>query len=175
MIQGRTATCEVHSSQSATLVIGLGNPLRGDDGIGPRVIEELHRRGLPAGVTAVDGGTGGLDLLRILEGWERVIVVDAAEVGLEAGQFTRFTPAQAKLAETADRLSLHRTGLAEVLALANALGRPLPPIVVVGVQPQRIEWEQGLSPAVEIALPRLLEAILREVGEDHVQDPDRRR
>ena len=57
-----------------TLVLGLGNPLRGDDGVGPRVVEEVIRRGLPEGVTALDGGTGGLDLLPVLEEWDRAIV-----------------------------------------------------------------------------------------------------
>ena len=89
--------------QRSVLVLGLGNPLRGDDGIGSRVVEELIRRGLPEGVTALDGGTGGLDLLQVLEGWERVVVVDAADVGREPGQFVRFTPDQARLAEAAAR------------------------------------------------------------------------
>ena len=53
------------------LVLGLGNPLRGDDGVGPRLVEELTRRGLPRGVTALDGGSAGLDLLQMLEGWQR--------------------------------------------------------------------------------------------------------
>jgi hydrogenase maturation protease len=154
----QSAICNLPSA-----LIGLGNPLRGDDGIGPRVIEELNRIELPAGVTALDGGTGGLDLLNALEGWARVIIVDAADVGREAGQFVRFAADQVRLAQADDPLSLHQAGLAEVLALAGALERQLPPTVVFGVQPERIGWAQGLSRPVEDALPALLEAILREV------------
>ena len=162
--------------QRSVLVLGLGNPLRGDDGMGSRVVEELIRRELPEGVTALDGGTGGLDLLQVLEGWERVVVVDAADVGREPGQFVRFTPDQARLAEAADRFSLHHAGLSEVLALANALGRTLPEMVVFGVQPAEVDWREGLSLAVENALPALVDAVLKDVagvcprGEYYAQD-----
>lgn len=153
------------------LVLGLGNPLRGDDGVGPRLVEELTRRGLPRGVTALDGGSAGLDLLQVLEGWQRVVVVDAADVGREPGQFVRFTPDQARLAQTADRFSLHNAGLGEILALANALGRTLPHMVIFGVQPAEIGWRQGLSPAVEAALPAMIDAVLEETkGEYYAQD-----
>ncbi|MCX7854479.1 MAG: hydrogenase maturation protease [Anaerolineae bacterium] len=144
-----------------TLILGLGNPLRGDDGIGPRVVAELLRRGLPDGVEAVDGGTSGLDLLHLLEGWERVIIVDAAELGREPGEFLRFTPEDARLVGSLVSLSSHTAGLADALALARALGQKLPDIVIYGVQPERMDWEEGLSPAVEVALPDLIEEILR--------------
>ena len=159
------------------LVLGLGNSLRGDDGVGPRIVEELTRRGLPEGVTALDGGTGGLDLLQVLEGWKQVVVVDAADVGQEPGQFVRFTPDQARLAQAADRFSLHHAGLSEVLALADALGWALPEIVIFGVQPAEVGWGEGLSPAVETALPALADAVIEEIagicpkGENHAQDP----
>ena len=153
-------------------IIGLGNPLREDDGVGPRVVEELNLRGLPEGVTAIDGGTGGLDLLRLLEGWSRVVVIDAADIGDDPGCFVAFTPDETRLAEAEDHYSFHHAGLPEVLALAQALDRPLPPVVIFGVQPERIGWGEGLSVDVEAALPELVEAILKQVGEDYAQDLD---
>ena len=152
---------------SSVLILGLGNPLRGDDGIGPRVVEELNQHGLPDGVAAVDGGTGGVGLLGMLEGWSRVVVVDAADVGQEPGEFIRFTSEQAQIAESSDDLSLHNAGLADALALARALDRSLPPMVIFGIQPERIGWGEGLSPAVEAAFPALVQAILEEVGEEN--------
>ena len=148
--------------QSMTLILGLGNPLRGDDGIGPRVIEEVTRRGLPEGVSSLDGGTAGLDLLNVLEGWKRVVVVDAADVGREPGQFVRFTPDQARFVEVEDSFSLHHAGLGAVLALAEVLGKTLPELTIFGVQPARVGWGQGLSPVVEAALPALTDAVLEE-------------
>jgi len=113
---------------------------------------------------ALDGGAGGLDLLPVLEGWKRAVIVDAADVGREPGQFVRFTPAQARLTEAADRFSLHHAGLSEVLALANALGQALPEIVIFGVQPAEVGWKEGLSPAVEAMLPVLTDAVLKEIA-----------
>ena len=156
----------------ATLVLGLGNPLRGDDGVGARVVEELNHRGLPQGVTAMDGGTGGLDLLRILERWNRVVIVDAADVGLEPGQFVRFTPDQVRLTGASGAFTLHNAGLSEVLALAAALNLDLPELVVFGVQPAEIGWGEGLTLALEAALSGLADAVLEELkGEDYAKDP----
>ena len=151
------------ASRPAILILGLGNPLRGDDGIGPVVIEELLSRDLPEGVTALDGGSGGLDLLQMLEGWDHVVAVDAAEVGLEPGQFVRFTPDEAHLAQRPTDFSLHYASLSEVLILANALGRTLPEIVIFGIQPAKIDWGEGLTPSVKNAIPNLIDAILKEV------------
>jgi hydrogenase maturation protease len=162
---------ESRNSPFGTLVLGLGNPLRGDDGIGPRVVKELARCELPEDVTALDGGTGGVDLLHIMEGWERVVIVDAADVGREPGQFMRFTPNEARLAQAADSFSLHNAGLSEALALADALDRPLPKMVIFGVQPADVGWREGLSSAVETALPSLINAVIEELkGENYAQD-----
>jgi len=157
-------------SPFASLVIGLGNPLRGDDGVGPRVVAELRRRGLPEGVEALDLGTGGLDLLRVLEGQRRVVIVDAADigrasvgVGREPGRFVRFTLDEARLIYATDNLSFHHAGLGEVLALCDALGRELPQMVIFGVQPAEIGWGEGLSPPVEARLPALIDAVLEEI------------
>jgi hydrogenase maturation protease len=154
----------------SVLVLGLGNPLRGDDGIGPHVIEALNRRGLPEGATALDAGTGGLDLLQILEGWERAIIIDAADVGREPGQFARFTPDEARFVGSEDATFLHNAGLAEVLALADAVGQPLPEMVIFGVQPEKIGWGEGLSEAVEAALPALVDAVLDEINKFVTRD-----
>lgn len=153
--------------RSPTLILGLGNPLRGDDGIGPRVVEELHHRGLPEGVTALEGSGGGLDLLWTLERWERVVIVDAADVEQEPGQIVRFTPDQVRLTEAPEsRFSLHRAGLSKVLHLADALDITLPEIVIFGVQPAEIGWGEKLSPAVEAAIPALVDTILKEIADN---------
>jgi hydrogenase maturation protease len=146
------------------LILGLGNPLRGDDGVGPRVIEALNECGLPEGATALDAGTGGLDLLHVLEGWEWAVIVDAADVGREPGRYVRFTPKEAQLVESADGFSLHNAGLAEALALADAVGQPLPELVIFGVQPEKVGWGEGLSEAVEAALSDIVNAVLNEVN-----------
>jgi len=163
----RTTEREGPFSRSVVLILGLGNPLRRDDGIGPRVIEELQHRDLPEGITVLDGGTGGLDILRVIEGWEDVIIIDAADVDggrgdVAPGGFVRFESDEVRLVKSDDSFSLHHAGLAEVLALASALDLALPSIVVFGVQPGDTGWGEGLTPEVEQALPALCDAVLRE-------------
>lgn len=148
----------------ATLILGLGNPLRGDDGVGVRLAQMLAARRLPAGVEVVDGGTQGLGLVGLFEGRQRAIVIDAAEMGRRPGEFVRFTPQQVRLPGPDETgFSVHEAGLREALLLADALGILPGEVVLYGVQPARIEWDAGLSPQVEAALPALVEAVVGEV------------
>jgi hydrogenase maturation protease len=140
----------------------LGNSLRGDDGIGPAVIEWLDRRELPPGVEAIDGGTAGLDIVSTLMGHERAIIVDAANIRRRPGEWVRFTPA-ARLKDNDTTLSLHSAGLAEALALGAALNVLPPTIIISGVQPQNIDWSPQLSDEVRVAVPVIGQAILQEL------------
>jgi hydrogenase maturation protease len=147
-----------------TLVLGLGNPLLGDEGIGVRVVEELSGLELPDGVEAVVGGTAGLGLIGLMEGYQRVIIVDAAEMGHPPGHVVRFTPAEVQFKMVEAWLSLHQIGLGEALALAEALGVAPAEVVIIGVQPGRIEGKVGLSPEVEGAVPQIIRMVLDELG-----------
>jgi hydrogenase maturation protease len=147
-----------------TLIIGLGNPLRGDDGVGVRVAQVLAKRVLPGGVEVVDGGTQGLALVNLMEGWPCVIVVDAANVGREPGEFVRFTLDEARLLGEDEQISVHGASLRDALLLAQVLGVLPDQVVVFGVQPASLDWREGLSPEVEMALPDVVQSILKEVG-----------
>lgn len=148
-----------------SLVLGLGNPLRGDDGVGPAVIAALGDIALPPRVDLLDGGTPGLETVLLWQDYGRVLIVDAARIGGQPGQWRRFTLDEARLHEKPDALggTLHAAGLAEAVALAAALDA-LPPILVIyGVEPQQIEWAPGLSAAVATAVPALCAALLAEL------------
>jgi hydrogenase maturation protease len=147
------------------LILGLGNPLQGDDGVGCRVAEALEQRALPAHVEVLDGGTPGVGLINLFEGRARVILIDAAEIGQEPGTVVRFLPEDVSLTGSSERFSLHRSGVADALNLARALSIQLPEIVVFGVQPARVNWDEALSPAVQAAVPRVIEAIDRELND----------
>ena len=150
------------STVKPVLILGLGNPLQGDDGVGCRVAQELEERTLPDDVEVMDGGTPGVGLLNLFEGRQRVIIVDAAEMGHAAGSVVRFRPKDVTLTGSAQRFSLHRSGVADALALASELKLALPEIVVFGVQTERADWNDGLSPKVEAAVPQVIEAVLNE-------------
>jgi hydrogenase maturation protease len=150
---------------SKTLVLGLGNPLRGDDGVGPAVIAALQAHPLPPEVTLLDGGAPGLETALLFEGYRRAVIVDAAAMGEAPGTWRRFTPAEARLPlkEAGMRGTLHDAGLAEALALAEALGLLPPELVFYGVQPAEVGWAPGMSAPVATAVPAVCAAILHEL------------
>lgn len=143
-------------------IIGIGNPLMGDDGAGVAAIERLRQHHLPEGVELIDAGTGGLALLYLMEGVDKVIFLDAVEMGQAPGTVRRF-PAEelATAGEGGSGLSLHATGLLEVLALARQMG-PNPEVVLMGIQPESVAWGLGLSQTVSRALGRLTGRLERE-------------
>ena len=148
------------------LVLGVGNLLMGDEGVGIHAVRELMKRPLPPHVDVVDGGTAGLELLHFMEGYDRVLIIDAVEAGEEPGAILRFTPEDITSQAGDLAISLHQTEVLEVFSLAAYLGRDLPPIVVYGVQPQAMDWSTELSPTVEDQLHLLLDAVQAELSTD---------
>ncbi len=148
-----------------TLILGLGNPFRGDDGVGAAVVAALKRQEQPANVVVLDGGTPGLETVLIWQGYERVIIVAAADMGLLPGNWKRFLPEEAVLPmdEGAMQGSLHDAGLAEALALAEALEILPPKLVFYGIQPAFTGWSADLTDDVGAAVPSLCAAISAEI------------
>jgi hydrogenase maturation protease len=105
-----------------------------------------------------------------MEGRQRVILVDAADMGKSPGQFVRFTLDEARLgsgpderdANSGQHLSVHAAGLGDALLLAEALDVLPDEVIIFGVQPANLEWDCALSPPVEEALPGLIAAVLAE-------------
>ena len=156
-----------------TLVLALGNVLRGDDGVGTAVLQALRAYSpLPAGVELLDGGTPGLETVLLLEGCDRAILIDAADMGLPAGAWRRFLPGDGRLPARDAHLSgtMHYAGLAEALALGEALGVLPPEVAVYGVQPQEIGWQEGLSAAAQTAVPQVAAAIFHELTYQQIPD-----
>lgn len=146
-----------------TLVLALGNPLRGDDGAGAAVIDALGGN-LPPWVVVEDGGTPGLTTVLLMEGYRRVIIVDAADMGLAAGAWRRFGPDALSGGDLRDIGTLHDAGLAEALELGRALGVLPTDIVIYGIQPGLVGWEEGLSAPVRQAIHTVAREILGEVS-----------
>ena len=135
----------------------------GDEGVGVHVIRKLQELELPPEVEPVDGGTAGIDLIPVLKGADRVIIVDAVRAGGEAGSIYRFGPEE--LEKPLDHLSLHQLSLQEVLQAATLLGIQ-PGITIIGVEPKRIALGLELSKELEEALPRVIEAVQAELQVD---------
>jgi hydrogenase maturation protease len=130
------------------VVLGVGNPLLGDEGLGLAVLEALPRLWeTPPEVTLVDGGTWGMNLLPTIEDADPLILVDAIDAGQPAG--TPITLERVELPRyLATKLSPHQIDLREVLALADLRGRLPERTVAIGLQPARVETGVGLTPVL---------------------------
>jgi hydrogenase maturation protease len=150
-------------ARKTILILGLGNPLQGDDGVGCHVAQALEQLDLDD-VEVMDGGTPGVGLLHLWDGRRRVILVDAADMGQPPGTVVRFRPEEVTLTGSTQRFSLHRSGVADALALARALDLKLPELVVLGVQPAQVGWGERLSPPVQAAFDQVVRAVLDEIS-----------
>jgi hydrogenase maturation protease len=147
------------------LVLALGNPLMGDDGIGSLALERLAAETeLPASVRLTDGGTAGLELLPMVEDAARLLVLDAIRAGGRPGDLVTLDRDQLPR-HLAVKLSPHQIDLREVLALADLRGRLPAEIVALGLEPGQMELGEPLSAAVAAGIGRLVDAV-RERLED---------
>lgn len=146
-------------------VFGLGNPLMTDEGIGILVLQALEARNdIPAEVELVDLGTGGLRILHEAEGRTKLIFVDCAFMGEPAGTIRRFTPDEVRSVKPRMRQSVHESDLMHNLELARRLGRCPDDVVILGIEPERVEPGMQLTPALEGRLEDYVAAVLAEIG-----------
>ena len=150
------------------LILGVGNLLLKDEGVGVQVARELQKRVLPPEVEVCDGGVGGIGLLDYFRGPSRLLLIDAAEMGLKPGAVMRFTPQELKDFGHGVKFSTHDLGLAEVLKLAQALGLCPEEVEIIGIQPKEISWGEELSPTVQASLPRVVEMVMKEISSNFI-------
>ena len=147
-------------TKQAIRVVGFGNPLRGDEGIGPRLIEDLRALWEPDGegiqCEFLDLGTSGMRLLNVMVGVDKLLVVDCAFMGLQPGEIRQFTLSGIETIKTTSQLSFHDLDLVKILALAQRLGESLPEVIFVGIEPESIGFQWGLSAVLEQRVPDYL-------------------
>ena len=143
-----------------TLILGLGNLLLSDEGVGVHAARALAERELPAGVSVVEAGTAFLDVLPDIEKADRIFLIDAMEGGGAPGSVYRVPFDQCVHPEMLG--SLHGFDMSRVLFMAG--NTRAPEVTVFGVEPARIDWGTEVSHAVARALPALQEVILKEVA-----------
>ena len=155
-----------------TLVLGLGNLLHADDGVGVHAIERLSRDPrVPPGVELLDGGTHGLNLLSRVSGLRHLLVVDAVDTGEEPGRIIRFEGAALK--GMPGKPSVHQLGFADLMAALQLMGGAPEEMVVLGVQPLSTGWSAELTAPVRGALTELIAAVIRQLevwAEDYSSD-----
>jgi hydrogenase maturation protease len=142
-----------------TLVLGMGNLLLCDEGVGVHVARALAQRELPPDVAVVEAGTAFLDVLPDIEKADRILLIDAMEGGGAPGSVYRMPFDQCRHPEML--ASLHGFDLSRVLFMAGS--DRAPEVMVFGVEPARIEWGTELSPVIQKVLPAVEKAILNEL------------
>jgi hydrogenase maturation protease len=147
------------ANESKPLVLGIGNVLMGDEGIGVHVVRAIEREGLIAGATVVDGGTGGFHLLGLLQAHDPIVFIDASMDGRPDGTITVLTPRFAR--DFPRSLSAHDIGLRDLLESASVLG-PLPRMVLITVS---VSLSQGLSLELSPPVAGAIDDVIRRVGE----------
>lgn len=155
---------EIDAKQNKTLVLGLGNVLMGDEGVGVHVVREVEKHPLPANVECLDGGTGGFTLLEPLQSASRIILIDAAADGNPPGTVTRTTPRFSR--DYPPTLTAHDIGVKDLLDVFYIQGGG-PEVILYAIaidpkQPISMELSEMAAQAVKVAVAE----ILAELGRD---------
>jgi len=148
-------------------IIGLGNYLMGDEGVGIHATKKLRENKWSDDIDIIDAGVPSLALLHMMEGRQLVIVIDCADFGGQPGEITTFTPDQVKRQEPDRQASLHGNDLMTTFDIAAQTGMPIPPVWIVGVQPKRVEMTTELSEEALGALdhlPRVIRELVDKQG-----------
>ncbi len=142
------------------LILGLGNILLRDEGLGVKLLQEMEKEFLfPEEVILHDGGTGAFFLLPYLFSAEKVIIIDAVKSGNPPGTIL-FEPLSALPRDTLEKISLHEIGLPDLLRILEFAGKNFEEIFLAGIEPKNLEVGLELSEEVKRAIPELKEKIL---------------
>jgi hydrogenase maturation protease len=161
--------CGNEQQAAKILVLGLGNILLRDEGVGVHIAQKMQRMTLPYNVEVIDGGTAGLDVLLLAQSVEKLVVIDALRAGKEAGTIYK---AQLKLEECekleqifrdGNRISLHQVGLIDALAAVRKMDYAPKEIVIIGVEPETMDSGLELSDKLKHKLAEIVDTVLKEI------------
>jgi|SRR5208282_2895195 len=147
---------------ATNIVLGLGNTLHSDDGVGPQAIDILRSDPrVPGDVALIEGGTLGLELLTYVWDCSYLLVLDAVDVGQPPGTLIRMS--NQELQTLPGKGSVHQLGVADLMVALRVLAKRTPELVLLGVQPASLEWGTELSTAVAAVMPALADAAVAEL------------
>jgi hydrogenase maturation protease len=148
-----------------TAVIGLGNPIRRDEGIGVRIVARLADKAGPRpDVEFIDAGTKGTELLHAMPGRRKVVVVDCCYLGEPPGTLRRFRPDDVRTRKGGSGLSVHEGDALRMIALSETLGECPEEVVIFGIEPEDIGFGRELTETLERRLDEYVSAIEAELS-----------
>lgn len=150
------------SEPAKVVVLGLGNILHSDDGVGPQAIDKLRQDPrVPKDVSLIEGGTLGLELLSYIWDCTHLLVLDAVDVGKPPGTLVRLSGEE--LNGLPGNSSVHQLGVSDLLVALRVLAKQPPHVALLGVQPASTDWGTDLSPDVSAAMNSLLDFAVEEL------------
>ena len=149
-------------SPQKVVILGIGNLLLSDEGVGVHVANQLMEMDLPAEVSVVEGGTDGFRLIDIITEADRLIVVDAVKGGGPPGSIYHFDIDEVRDCPSGFKTSVHQIGILEVINLSGLIGKK-PYTTVIGVEPKSLDMGMELSPEIKDKIPRMIQLILDEL------------
>lgn len=145
------------------IVLGVGNLLLKDEGVGIQAVQRLMEEVVDPEVELIDGGTSGLDLLPIFERCENLFIIDCVKGGGEPGAIYKFDSSDIEKKVEAYKMSVHDFDLVDTIELARALEKKMPQITVYGVEPSAIEWGLELTSPVKLSLKKLVALVKKDI------------
>jgi hydrogenase maturation protease len=156
--------------QPATLIIGVGNPYRGDDAVGLVVARQLRMQPLP-NTTVIEETADGAKIMDTWKDVDKIILIDAVHSGAKAGTVYRFDAHTQPIPRKLFHYSTHAFGLSEAIALARSLNQLPPRLIVYGIEGKTFDAAAGLSAEVEGVVSEVVDQVLREVRSVTSGDP----
>ena len=147
-----------------TAVLGIGNIILKDDGLGVYVIQALQKEEDLCGIELVDGGTSTFDMLEYFTDYDRVIVIDCLKVNNPPGTIYKVSPDEIPNYK-GEYLSLHDVQIIDIIKIANMLGK-YPKVTVYGVEPQEISFGIGLTDEIQTVMPKVINYLKKEILEE---------
>ena len=146
------------------LVLGVGNVLLSDEGVGVRVVEALAERfHIPEGVDVLDGGTSGMDMLDMIGDRDHLILVDAVKSAGGPGSIVRLSGDEVP-AFFRTKISPHQLGISDLLAALRLLERAPKGITLIGIEPQDLRTALDLSPAIAAKVDTMVNMVVAELS-----------
>jgi hydrogenase maturation protease len=152
----------LRSPYKRILVLGVGNLLLSDEGVGVHVAQRMMTMAMPPEVQVVEGGTDGFGLVNVITEADRMILIDAVRGGGQPGSIYRFEIEDCPPYPDVFKTSVHQISILEVINLSSLIGST-PRTTIIGIEPACMEMGMELSPAVEAKVPRVIQMIKEEV------------
>ncbi len=147
------------------VVLGLGNPLMADEGIGGFIVGKLlEEKDSYPNVDFIDAGNGGMSILHLITDRKKVIIIDCAYMGKEPGTMVRFIPQDVKTIKKLFHYSLHEIDILKVIELAGELSQAPEDVIIFGIEPEKIEFREGLTSTLQKKIDEYVKTIQAELA-----------